>query len=429
MPRAERDLEHLLRPATAGVGLEVAATEPDAAQLVWAHLPEGRHELLVAGRQIALEHPGGPGSVVVDDLTSDTDYRAELRSTTGVAGSRTFRTPVPPRGERLFRFATISDLHLGRGSHHAPRNAVGVTVARQGEDRSARGSAGPLVTDELEPTADRAFRCAAGRPGRGRRVGCPAARGQGRHLRGDLRADLGPRRRAAGRPAGAGHDRAGQPRHRHVAPLRARARRRGARASTSSGASATATSPGCASSLVDSTIPDSGWGDVARHADEVAALARDARGGVFVATHHQPQRFAVPLYWPHGIPGPDARRFARTVRRSEPIRARLVRAHPPQPTPACRRPGLDRGRGHEPLPRRLGGLHGARGRGHQTVRRITEPDTLVWSERSRRMLRGVWALWAAGELTDRCFTLVTGDRRRAPGRSSRPRRAARCRRP
>ena len=42
---------------------------------------------------------------------------------------------------------------------------------------------------------------------------------------------------------------------------------------------------------------------------------------------------------------------------------------------------------------------------HQTVRRIAEPDTLAWSEQSRRMLGGVWALWAAGDLGDRCFTL------------------------
>ena len=74
---------------------------------------------------------------------------------------------------------------------------------------------------------------------------------------------------------------------------------------------------------------------MARHGESAAAdLARDADGAVFAATHHQAQRFRVPLYWPHGIPGPDAGRFARDLLAANPSVHGLVRAHPPLPDAA-----------------------------------------------------------------------------------------------
>ena len=41
----------------------------------------------------------------------------------------------------------------------------------------------------------------------------------------------------------------------------------------------------------------------------------------------------------------------------------------------------------------------------QTVRRTAEHDTLAWTEHTRDMLGGVWALWATGTMADRCFAL------------------------
>lgn len=91
-----------------------------------------------------------------------------------------------------------------------------------------------------------------------------------------------------------------------------------------------------------------------------------------------------------------------------------------RPTPVCwRRPGTPTGTDGATWP----GCTGARfastshfpgvwagytaheGGLHQTVQRIADPEVLAWSEESRRMFGGVWALWAAGELGDRCFTL------------------------
>ena len=408
MPRAERDLEHLLRRSTAGVGLEVAAAEPHAVQLVWAALPEGRHTLQLAGRRFEIDGDGGPGSIVVDDLAPQTDVQVELRGPRGdVLATRDVRTGRAPAGDELFRFATISDLHLGRDRYHAPRNALGVTVPRppDGDGDEHHEPAGrSTTTDQLDPDGDRATACARAALDEAIAWGAqlvvvkgdvceesydatwdlaasllgdlpvPVVIIPGNHDTGSLRhfePEVGAAERGLELIRGVGH--------RDV--------------------------PGLRIIAVDSTVPGSGWGDVARHADEAAALAADADGAVFVATHHQPQRFTAPLYWPHGIPGPNARRFARTVRAAAPHvlassghthrnRRRRVAGLPwSEVASTSHFPGVWAGYTvHE------GGLH-------QTVRRIAEPGALAWSQESRRMFHGVWALWAAGELDDRCFTL------------------------
>lgn len=407
MSRPDRDLEHLLRRSTAGVGLEVAATEPDAAQVVWARLPAGRNELVSGSRRIALDHDGGPGSIVVDDLTPDAAWSVELHNDRdGVLAVRRFRTPAPPLGGEVFRFATISDLHLGRDRYHAPRNALGVTVPPQ-VDAEVLPSGRARVTTTARghgTTEDRATRCARAALDEAIAWGaqlivvkgdvCEESYDATWDLAADLLADLAvPVMIVPGN-----HDTGSL---RHFEPEQGAAAR-GLEVIRGVGHCDV---PGLRIIAVDSTVPGSGWGEVARHADEVAELAAGADGAAFIATHHQPQRFRVPLYWPHGIPGPDARRFTRTVGAANPSvlassghthrnrRRRVAGMHWSEVASTSHFPGVWAGYTvHE------GGLH-------QTVRRIADPEVLAWSEESRRMFGGVWALWAAGELGDRCFTL------------------------
>jgi hypothetical protein len=40
----------------------------------------------------------------------------------------------------------------------------------------------------------------------------------------------------------------------------------------------------------------------------------------------------------------------------------------------------------------------------QTTRRVMAPDAIRWTERGRRVLGGVWGIWAPGVRSHRCFT-------------------------
>lgn len=407
MARAERDLEHLLRRGSTGVGLEVVAAEPTSAQLVWSQLPEGRHELSVGPRTISLDHPGGPGAVVVDELVPSTDHLVRLRP--GAAGdevTRRFRTATPPPGEELFRFATINDLHLGRERHRKRSAAAGRDRAEGSNTGTTAPSSdsSPVSAPTSVTEQDRAFHCARAAIDEALEWGaqlivvkgdiCEETFDDSWDLAAELLRDLPVPTMILPGNHDTGTMRQFEPEH--GAAARGLDVIRGV---------AHLDVPGLRIVAVDSTIPDSGWGDVDRHAADVADLARESPGGIFIATHHQAQRFAVPLYWPHGIPGPNARRFARTVTAANPSvltssghthrnrRRRVAGMQWSEVAATNHYPGVWAGYTvHD------GGLH-------QTVRRIAEPDTLDWSEQTRRMLGGVWALWSTGELSDRCFTL------------------------
>lgn len=406
MPRADRDLEHLLRPRTWGAGVEVTAVEPTGAQLVWARLDEGRYLVHVGGDRLDVEHPGGAGSLALGGLRPSTDLPVRITDAHGAAvASLSLRTPSPPDGERLFRFATISDLHLGRDTHHAPRNALGATVApdERGE-RAARPLPGGVTVERTDPASDRAFRCAAAAIDEAVAWGAELIVVKGdvceetTDATWDLAASLLDRAPVPVLTLPGNHDTGTL---RHFEPEQGAAERghRVVRGVDHLDV------PGLRVVAVDSTVPDSGWGDVARHADEVADLVRDAPGGAFVATHHQPQRFSVPMYWPHGIPGPNARQFARAVVAANPsVLASSGHTHRNR---RRRVAGLawSEVAATSHFPAAWAGYTVHEGGLHQTVRRITEPEVLAWSEHSRRMLGGVWALWSAGSLADRCFTL------------------------
>ena len=392
----ERSLEHLLRPHTGGVGLDPFAVEPRRAQVVWSELPAGRHHLVLDAcsggaprRMFEVEGTDGPGAIELDELDPGTTYRADL-----AGSSRRFHTlPDPPGGE-LFRFATISDLHLGRGdrpyrgplahvgTHEHTARHVGTVVqpvdrqlicATAAIDEAIAWGAQLLVVkgDLCEESHDWIWDQAAELLGS---LPIPVLILPGNHDTGKLRQfepEVGGAERGLHVTRGVDH---------HDVP-------------------------GLRLLLVDSTRPGNGWGAVERHSEAAADLASEAGAGVFVATHHHPQRLSLPLFWPHGIPGPDATSFARTLAAANPAalvssghthrcRRREVRGVPWTEVAATNHfPGVWAGyQVHE------GGLT-------QVVRRIARPEALTWTERTRRVLGGAWALWATGTRSDRCFTL------------------------
>jgi 3',5'-cyclic AMP phosphodiesterase CpdA len=412
MPRTERDLEHLLRPSSAGVGLEVAGVEPGAAQLVVARLGPGAYEVQVGDRRVRCEHDGGPVGIEVRGLTPDQAHEVVLRDGDDVLARSRLHTPRAPAGAELCRIATISDLHLGRDTHRASMvsgrhaNSADRTTARDTDASDGRGDERSEGSTRLSVHQDRASQCA--------RAAMREAAAWGAELivvKGDICEETFDET----------WDLAAEvlgevdvpvlllPGNHDTGTLR--------RFEPEDGAAARGLElvrgvghvdlPGLRVIAVDSTVPGRSPGAIARHAPEVADLVRDVRGdgGAFVATHHQPQRWSVPLYWPPGIPGPDARRFARTVRAANP--AVLASSGHTHRNRHRRVDGMDWSEvaATSHFPAVWAGYTVHEGGLHQTVRRIVDPEVLTWSEHSRRMLAGVWALWSAGSVADRSFTL------------------------
>lgn len=380
----ERTLEHLLRRHAAAPGLEVFSVEADAAQLVWSDLPPGRHRVVVDGsagsRVVEVDHPGGHGALVLDGLTAGTPH------TVTVAGLTRHLHTLPDRGPVLSRVATISDLHIGRG------------------ELRYRGPMSPSIDESRPAGDDPTVRCASAAITEALDWGAQAIVVKGdvaeqtyAHVWesiAELFADLPvPLLMIPGN-----HDTGGL---RHFEPEHGAARH----GLTMVRGVEHLDLPGVRVVTVDSTVPGSGWGTLDRSAGAVAEAVAGAEGGALVLTHHHPQPFALPYHWPHGVPGPDARRFARAVRAANP-RLLASSGH----THRCRRRSVAGVAWTEVaatnhFPAVWAGYTVHEGAISQTVRRIARPDAMAWSESTRPVLGGVWALWSTGRLADRCFTL------------------------
>ncbi len=396
--------ERLLRKASRAGSVELFAIEPDKVQIVW---PEGTRSPVratVDRREHILDEAcisSGAGSAVIGDLTPGTSYELSFTSS-GPNGSTTvkrrFKTPESPLGAELFRFATISDLHLGRGA----REFKG-PFAHVGKEK-----ADIEMDDVWDPTADVQLRIA-------RSAVNEAIEWGARHLvlKGDVCdqgydwiwdqvADLLGDLPIPVSIIPGNHDTG---RLRRLEPEFA-AKDRGLHVTRSTEA---VELPGMSLILLDSTVPGTSWGSLDRSADEVADLASHARRsgrGVAVMSHHHAQRFSIPMFWPHGVPGPNAKRFVSTLAKADP-EALVSSGH----THRCRHHRVGAVAWSEvaatsQFPGVWAGYVVHEGGLRQTVRRIAEPDSLELIEPGRSLLGGVWALWSTGTLSDRCFNLA-----------------------
>jgi predicted phosphodiesterase len=327
--------------------------------------------------------PGGPpGAVVVDGLAPGRP------GVVHVAGERDswslpFTTLAPPPGDLLFRLATLSDLHVGsRRVGHLPR-----VVDDRGSEPSALRCARAALDEAVAWGADlvvvKGDVVQEGTPANWDAVGpvlasapVPVEVMAGNH-------DVGRRARIRAKD-GAG--RWGLPLVEDVRVLDV---------------------PGLRVVLVDTPLPGHGHGRVAHRRAAVAEALRDARRDgrpALVAMHHYLQRWAVPTFWPPGVPGPEGRAFLDAVAAANP--ATLV---------TCGHTHRHRRRRHGPVvvtevgstkdyPGTWAGYAVHEGGIRQVVRRTADPEAIDWTERVGTTLQGVWAWWAPGRLDERCFT-------------------------
>lgn len=159
--------------------------------------------------------------------------------------------------------------------------------------------------------------------------------------------------------------------------------------------------PGLRLVVFDSTVPGSHRGSYAAPMADVLDAVAEADGPALLLTHHHPQPFLVPHHWPPGVPAPEANRFLDRVRRAN-AAVWLTAGHTHRNRAYVRRgvqvtevasthdfPGVWAGYVvHE------GGLR-------QEVHGIVGADARRWLDSTGRTFLGIWRRWAPGRPADR----------------------------
>ncbi|GAC1479736.1 MAG: hypothetical protein NVS1B12_17250 [Acidimicrobiales bacterium] len=141
-----------------------------------------------------------------------------------------------------------------------------------------------------------------------------------------------------------------------------------------------------------------------RARDEAVELCRDAGGPAFVALHHYPQRFRFPTLYPSGIPAEWAVPFLDQIARANPATL-VVAGHSHRHRYHRHGPLVVAETGStKDFPGTWSGYAVHAGGIRQTTRRVMDPKAFAWIEPGRRVIGGVWGLWAPGVRSHRCFT-------------------------
>jgi 3',5'-cyclic-AMP phosphodiesterase len=387
--------------------ISVFAVEDTAAQVVWRALPAAE-VCLQAGdvtvrvtatdpaclrrrgrptRQLA-EGPdavGGPGAVVLEGLEPATHYTLTLaaRGMPRRVVTR-FTTLPPPPGRLLSRFATLNDIHIGDRRFGGLNNIEDVWPLPPGWDTYSVRCARAAMTEAVAWGAEAVI------------------------IKGDLTSEGAPlefrevARLLAGWPVPIEvtlgnhefHDRDIDPRvllaeHGIEVPAEPWSR----------------DLPGIRLVFGLSPVPGRRYGAIdAEQCAQLAALTRQAPGAAFVALHHHPQRWRMPIQYPPGIPGPQANALLDALARANP--ATLVgsghthrhRRHRHGPVVVVETGST------KDYPGTWAGYAVHEGGIRQVIRRIAAPEVISWTEGTFWALGGMWGLWSPGTLAQRCFS-------------------------
>jgi 3',5'-cyclic-AMP phosphodiesterase len=383
--------------------MDLFAADDRSIQLSWASLPCREATVEIGDQRFTIEatppewyrtfggrrlpsHMGGPGALTVCGLEPDTSYEAVV-SGPGIArrAAATVRTaPTLQLGEAVFRFATISDMHVGERF---------VGPARRLRDPRPR-------PDQLDPYP---IRCAA--------AALAEAQAWGAELlvvKGDLTYAARPAEASSVADALASarvpiqailgnHDVYGR------ADVSAVLAERGIPAHRDAYGMDV---PGLRLVFGHTPVPGLHGGRLGgNQARDLAHLAGEAAGPVVLVVHHPPRRLPVQTYYPPSISWRDSNRLLSAVSAGNP--ATLVLAGHTHRNRLYRSHGVlvSEVGATKDYPGQWAGYTVYERGVRQVVRRITRPDVIAWTEMTKRVALGVWGWWSPGRLSDRCWVL------------------------
>ncbi len=164
--------------------------------------------------------------------------------------------------------------------------------------------------------------------------------------------------------------------------------------------------PGVRVVLADSTIEDHNRGRIDHVADDIVRRAARAPGSVVVGLHHHLQRHRVPMFWPPGVPRPEAERFLRALHQANP-HSLVSTGHTHRHRKAVREGVTVTEVGStKDYPGTWTGYVAYEGGLRQVVRKVSDRSVLPWIEHTRWAAGGIWGLYSPGLLSSRCFTLT-----------------------
>jgi len=366
-------------------GLDVFAVEDTSAQICWRRLPALGAVLRVGDVQVPLDDhdPAGPGAVVVEGLEPDADHELVLE----VAGRRhataRLRTLAPPPGRLLSRFATISDLHIGERAFGLLPRVRESPAPPPGEGYSLRCARAAIAevnawgAEALVVKGDLTF---SGRPKQWELVADVLAEATM-----PVYATLG------------NHD---------VVPKSADGRDTLGRAGVGIGDEPVALDlPGIVVVVGHSAVAGRPQGRVDDpHREALVRLTAGGGGPAFVALHHYGDRLPLPSRYPPGIPRRQAEALLRALAEANP--ATMVSFGHTHRNRRGTRHGLvvTEVGSTKDYPGVWAGYAVHEGGIRQVLRRVSDPGCLAWTDKTRRVLGGLWGLWSPGLLTWRCFS-------------------------
>jgi hypothetical protein len=370
-----------------GSGLRVFAVEDEAVQITWSRLPAGEVAVAAGRSTTAVDHEGGPGALTIRDLEPGRPH--DIRVSGSAVGSEVVletETLAPPAGRELYRFATMSDLHIGIsgfGVFHRMRERGARARSKPHAETCASAACEELVAWGAQQLFVKGDITDRGHPDQWARAGRVFADLPIPHLMIPGNHDVRFAVDAIDPVVGA-----------DIADIQL------VRDSTS------VDRPGVRVVLLDSTTESRHEGGIlAERADHAVDLLREATTGCVLLTHHSFQKSAITWYWPPGIPPGDGDPFLRSV--GEACPATLVSSghthrHRRRQVGSVE---LTEVGSPKDFPGTWAGYVVHEGGIRQVVRRVEADRAICWNDYTKRAALGAWGRWSPGRLSDRCFVM------------------------